>query len=221
MSRPIPTLDASDLARFWAMVDKSGDCWECTGGNSPNYGRLWLDRSYYASHRISYFIHHGVDPGELFVCHTCDNPRCVNPAHLWLGTGKDNADDRDAKGRGIVLVGSQCGRAKLTEEDVRAILHADESQYALEEKYGVDQGVISDILRGKIWKHVKGPRHTESTQTNNISGVNGVSFCKRTGRWEAALQFQYKRYRLGRFDTIAEAERALITERRRVGAPDA
>ena len=79
-------------------VIKTDYCWEWTGLKYPSgYGRFC--KKY--AHRFSYEIHKGEIYNNLKVCHSCDNPSCVNPEHLWLGTQKDNVQDRDKKGRGI------------------------------------------------------------------------------------------------------------------------
>ena len=87
------------IERFWDRVDKKGpdECWEWFGQKNPKgYGYV---KPYGLTHRFSYELHTGEKPGELFVCHSCDNPPCVNPAHLWLGTVTDNQRDAKAKGR--------------------------------------------------------------------------------------------------------------------------
>jgi hypothetical protein len=88
------------LDRFWSRVDKGAGCWEWTGGKSDGYGQLCDEYGRKVrAHRYSYTIHHGPIPSGRVVRHTCDNPGCVNPSHLLLGTQLDNAADRDVRGR--------------------------------------------------------------------------------------------------------------------------
>lgn len=216
----IPKLTSSDLERFTDKADVCGpdDCWEWTAGkNKAGYGTIHIQGGMYISHRVAYFIRYGVDPGELLVCHKCDNPSCVNPDHLFLGTHQDNSDDKVSKGRDVHARGEQCGMAKLTEQDVQEILESDKTNTVLATHFGVRNCEISDIKRGKIWKHVKGNRHTSHLQRNNTTGVRGVHF--KVGKYEAVIKFQKKYYYLGRFDTIAEAEKALIAKRIKLKCP--
>ena len=103
-------MDEKTIARFWAKVDKDGPvpvhmphlgpCWVWIGtAQSRWYGHFAVDGRYRYTHRLSYTMHYGEIPAGLIVCHACDNPSCVRPDHLFLGTHSDNAWDRSAKGR--------------------------------------------------------------------------------------------------------------------------
>lgn len=93
--RPIPI-----EIRFWKKVEKTNDCWLWIAGKYPDgYGVFWNGTTYDGAHRISWELHYGEIPKGMLVCHTCDNPPCVNPEHLWIGTKKDNNNDRTKKGR--------------------------------------------------------------------------------------------------------------------------
>ena len=89
--------------RFWERVDKTGDCWLWTGSlNATGYGTIGKGgrgNGIYLAHRVSFELHHGPIPDGLFVIHSCDNPPCVNPAHLRAGTSRDNMQDAISRGR--------------------------------------------------------------------------------------------------------------------------
>ncbi len=120
MNKPIPKLTDADLARFWGKVDKSGDCWLWTMNTfKSGYGSFGIRDYSYRAHRISYTIANG-DPGELNVNHTCDNPRCVNPLHLWLGTQREGMDDKVAKDR---QTKGEANVHVLTERQVKRFLY--------------------------------------------------------------------------------------------------
>lgn len=86
--------------RFWAAVDTTGDCWLWTASKAGNgYGKIMVNGRRIGSHRLSYILHYGEIPEGLHVLHTCDNPLCVKPAHLFLGTHADNMRDASQKGR--------------------------------------------------------------------------------------------------------------------------
>ena len=137
--------------------DKSG-CWIWTASTAgKGYGQFRIPgtrRNVYA-HRLSWEMRNGPVPDGKLVCHRCDNPLCVNPAHLFLGDAEANLKDMAAKGRH--LYGERNAQAKLTEKQVRAI-HAlaakGASQRAISEKFGVGQMTINRIVRGLRWRHV-------------------------------------------------------------------
>lgn len=143
---------AADAARFWAKVDRRGpdECWLWTAARFSNgYGAFRHGPLQRRSHRVSYEIAHGPVADDALVCHSCDTPACVNPAHLWLGSHADNHADRNAKGRQArgdrngsrtrperlkrgaewakrnkpesIARGERIARAKLTENEVRQI----------------------------------------------------------------------------------------------------
>ena len=106
-----------DSQRFWRQVARGepGDCWRWLGGTRKGYGRFKLKGRMVTAHRHAYELEVGPIPDGLFVLHECDNPSCVNPRHLFLGTQLDNIRDRDKKGRHVACHGERHGEAKLTE----------------------------------------------------------------------------------------------------------
>ena len=157
-----------DAERFWAKVDKSGECWEWTGAakGRNGYGSFGWNDKIVMPHRLSYVLHHPITIDlldghrEIYVCHKCDNRLCVNPSHLFLGTHTDNMKDMIAKGRGWQpkLTGEKHGMVKLTEDDVREIrtrfANGGLSHQVLGDEYGVSRGQILRIVRRLNWKHI-------------------------------------------------------------------
>jgi hypothetical protein len=147
-------------SRFWAKTDRSGACWVWTKHCTPQgYGQFTVSRgSFRGAHSVSYALTHGIVPVGMHVCHTCDNPPCVRPDHLFLGTAKDNSDDMWSKGRqGTRHPGIERANARLTDDDVRAIRAV--SPYFgrttdLARQYGVSDTTIRKILRREKWRHV-------------------------------------------------------------------
>ena len=140
-------------AKFFANVDRSGDCWLWTGKTDKDgYGIFYKDGGDFRAHRAAYEIGHGVAPGDMCVCHRCDNPRCVNPEHMFLGTSETNTADRNAKGR--QARGVRQHLAKLDDRAVVAIRASAARQVDLAAHYGVSQAAISFIKLRQTWKHV-------------------------------------------------------------------
>jgi hypothetical protein len=176
--------------RFWSRVDRSGNCWNWIGTKdrdgyglflvhvnpSPDPARICMH-----AHRYAWKVTYGDFPDAKVVCHHCDNPSCVRPDHLFLGTIADNNRDRDLKGRTAkgdrhwrfgrkqpfqyrmrfvrIEPGSRSGernnRAKLTEPQVKSIIADGRRNTAIAAEYGVTATLIGLIKKGKIWTHVQ------------------------------------------------------------------
>lgn len=109
------------------------------------------------AHRLAYELTHGPIPKGLHVCHTCDNPPCVNPAHLWLGTALDNMRDRDRKGRGVMNMacGERAGNAKLTWQivrEIRMLYGQGRTIVSLARQFNTVKGNIAFIVKNRSWK---------------------------------------------------------------------
>lgn len=130
-------------------------CWQWTKWrSSTGYGQMCvMGKGNYKAHRFSYERFKGPIPAGLFVCHSCDNPLCVNPDHLWLGTPKANASDAARKGR--MERGDNHHARKLTAAAVREIRESTEIDKRLASQFGVDCSCISRIRARKRWAHVK------------------------------------------------------------------
>jgi hypothetical protein len=131
-------------------------CWEWPGKKHENgYGYLTFLGEQVLAHRFFFAVAHGPIPQDLLVRHDCDNPSCVNPAHLRLGTHFDNVRDRDTRGR--TAIGSRHGRAKVDEQivrDIRSRVAAGESRSAMAREFGISLSSASNIVDRKSWVHV-------------------------------------------------------------------
>lgn len=138
-------------------------CWQYEGfKNKDGYGVFQIYNPYtkprkrkYRAHRVAYAYYHGIDPGHLFVCHKCDNPACINPDHLFLGTHKDNMEDKARKGRAAPQDGELNGNAKLNKELVRHVvgyIQKGLSNKQISESLPVTHSQVSLIRLGKSWK---------------------------------------------------------------------
>ena len=159
--------DSRTIERFWGKVGKgsASECWPwlrtIAAGPSGGYGVFCVGGRNRKAHRVVWEISFGPIPAGAgahgtCVCHRCDNRRCVNPSHLFIGTHSDNMRDMFAKGR-CLRAGDAHPAAKVTEKDVLAIRAASatgESQSSLAKRYGVTVANISLIRRGVTWSHV-------------------------------------------------------------------
>jgi len=151
-------MDEKRIAQFWLKIDSSGgpeECWPWTASyHRTGYGHTKFEGKYWLAHRAAYLLHYGRLQADLHVLHSCDNPPCCNPAHLYQGTREQNMLDMSSRGRG--KSGSQAGRPfrKLTWEAVCAIRSeraGGASVRSLATKHGIDPKTVRDILQRKLW----------------------------------------------------------------------
>lgn len=161
-------VDPKMEARFWAKVSKGAEdeCWEWQAYRNMQrggYGVLMDSRTRkpVLAHRVSYAIEHGATPSDLMVLHSCDNPPCVNPKHLSLGTNQDNMQDAWVKGRLPLPKNAPKGEthhsAVLTEELALRIKIGDLKGFSLgvlAKQFGLSKSAISRLRRGKSWKNL-------------------------------------------------------------------
>ena len=166
------------------LLSKAGNltingCKEFLGALRPDgYGQLTMKGKSYSAHRLSWSIENGDIPTGLCVLHKCDNRKCINPDHLFIGTHKDNSIDMSNKGRGSLKRGEKHPSAKLKEEDVKEIfnLSGQLSQREIAKKFNVTQGLIVNILNHRSWRTVSSsmksmsPTGLASNQKGSNSG---------------------------------------------------
>ena len=137
-----------------ARTDKSrgpGGCWLWTASTIRGYGQIRNGHKTLKAHRVAYERAYGPVPDGMCVCHRCDVPACVNPAHLFLGTYADNNQDRSQKGRTARQRGEAHGMARLTEKQIAEIRSATGTQRDIGLRFGISQSHVSNIRNGHNW----------------------------------------------------------------------
>lgn len=154
--------------RFWKHVrKKKSGCWIWVGSDSGGtdgrmvYGKVWDGKRMVSAHRASWIIHYGKIPKGKQVHHDCpggDNPKCVNPAHLWVGSQLDNIHDREVKRRGVRMCGENHGNAKLNDKKVLMMRYMKQNSSItytdLAKINGVARPVARQACNGDTWKHL-------------------------------------------------------------------
>ncbi len=160
--RPIAAeINPSDvqIAKFWKFVNKKGndECWEWAGRYcTRGYGVLSIKSADRLAHRISYRIAYGHLPTEMLVCHRCDNPKCVRPDHLFLGTSLDNVRDAINKGRACLL-GEESAASKIKTSDVLKIRQMAKDGIpcaVIAKSFPINDSQVLNIFHRRSWPHI-------------------------------------------------------------------
>jgi hypothetical protein len=150
-------------ARLAKYTDKTDTCWNWTGyRNHDGYGKLIVGTKQRFAHRLAWEVVNGAIPADMCVCHHCDNPACVNPSHLFLGTHRENMLDAYRKGRKAPAPtflqsgakGERNAKSKLTADDVRTIRSSSLSTADLAGTYGVSPESIRNAITRRTWGHI-------------------------------------------------------------------
>jgi hypothetical protein len=140
--------------RFWSKVQKTDGCWSWMANRTiDGYGVLRLGDKNQRVHRIMWELTYGPIPVGLNVLHHCDNPGCVNPEHLFLGSQKDNGEDMSRKGR--APRGERQGGHKLTEAHVRKIRESTDSERVIARRFNIDRSTAHRVKKGEAWAWLK------------------------------------------------------------------
>ena len=156
---PYPKIDIAERLGRYSRLSLVSSCVEWTRKlDAYGYGRLVDGDKTKKAHKVAYELHFGPIPEGLMVCHSCDNRRCVNPMHLFLGTAQDNVQDMMVKGRhrpgGKPMPGCKNGNSKLSELQALEIRESTERNSQLAARYGVSMTTVQRIKAAKIWQHV-------------------------------------------------------------------
>jgi hypothetical protein len=142
--------------RFWSKVNKTETCWLWTASTDPRgYGHFVIHNRLEGAHRVAWILSNGSIPDNLWVLHRCDNPPCVNPAHLFLGTHQDNVADSTRKNRRAKPQGELHGHSTVTSEQVAHIRAAGRGDWKkLHKQFGVSRSNFYKIWMRKSWTHL-------------------------------------------------------------------
>ena len=128
-------------------------CWIWNAGKDKDgYGQFYDGNKNYRAHRYSWALYYGSIPCGKFICHKCDNPSCVNPDHLFLGSNQENTLDRHKKGRSAR--GEYCGMSKITDNIAIRIRESKGNIREIAKEFGISKTTVRDIKRMRTWKHI-------------------------------------------------------------------
>lgn len=159
MKRVKPGTPIKDRLKVYSKTDAGSGCLEWIGAKRKGYGRLRIAGKDYAAHKLSWIESNGPIPNGMWVLHRCDNPACIQPSHLFLGTAKDNFDDMHCKGRYTPPRGEKQPNAKLNADKVLSLrkLYAKGMQFRqMAKAFGINEATIKDCVRGETWSHIPG-----------------------------------------------------------------
>jgi hypothetical protein len=158
--KPMPNrLDCLTAFQFKFKQLGENECWIWLESTyQSGYGRVFINSKNYRAHRVAFFLHNGLIDNNLDVCHSCDNPICVNPHHLWQGNSLDNNQDAIKKGRAYKAKGENHGLSIFNNNQIIEIREkytiGKYTQQQLADEYNTTRGYIHKIINRKIWKHI-------------------------------------------------------------------
>ncbi len=150
----------NQLVRFWKKISKDGEngCWKWLNAKDKDgYGKIRVQATDMRAHRLSWIIHRGQIPESSLILHTCDNPECTNPEHLYAGSNTNNMQDREARNRIQHFKGEDCNFSTLTSEliiKIREMRSAGGKQLEIANLFGISRPHVSAICSRKVWKHI-------------------------------------------------------------------
>ena len=167
--------------RFWEKVNFNNlldtECWLWTGAKIPSgYGSFHVPGGHMLAHRFSYELVCGSIPDNLFVCHSCDNPSCVNPHHLWVGTHKDNMIDMSNKGRW--RNGGKGPESKLTPDQIINICTDERPYKDIAKDYGISSSSVCLFKSGRLHSKITGKVYTDRLGPRRLTDVEVLEILK-------------------------------------------